>query len=197
MNKAKKLFDEIYPLFQAYKPKLEHINQMPERGVRDVLDKDNWGYYQFFAAYIKEKQPLQVVELGGAMGVGCVAMLSELHLDSHLYSITLEELGHEFSFIKKDYTNFTPVIGNDLDLTNWPKELDLNETDMWFFDSLHTREHLTKELELYSPFFKKGTVIFFDDIKLPELYPVWLDLKLDKYDVSVLHQPDGFGLAIK
>lgn len=176
---------------------MSHINQMPERGVRDVLDKDGWGYYQFFAALIKEKKPKQIVELGGAMGVACVAMLSELPKTSKLFSITLPEEGKEFSYIKKKYDNFYPVLGDDTDLTNWPEECFLSNTDMWFIDALHTTEHLKRELELYSPFFKKGTIIFFDDIKLPELYPVWLDLELDKHDVSVLHQPNGFGMAIK
>ena len=196
MNKAKKLFDEIHPLFLRYEPKMEHLEQMPERGIRDVLDKNSWGYYQFITAFIKEKKPKQIVELGGAMGVACVAMLSELQRDSHLYSITLEEGGLEFSFLTREYPNFTPVIGDDLDLAVWPKECQLEDTDMWFLDSLHTREQLTKELELYKPFFKKGAVVFFDDIKMPELYPVWLDVKWDKHDVSILHQPHGFGMAV-
>ena len=129
------------------------------------------------------------------MGVGCVAILSELPKKSHLYSITLEEGGLEFSFIKKKYDNFTPVIGNDLDINNWPKSCDLSKTDVWFFDSLHTKDHLEAELKLYSPFFKKGSILLFDDIKMGELVPVWADLEWDKCDVSILHQPSGFGIA--
>ena len=49
MNKANKLFDELYPKFLEYQPKMDHISQMPERGVRDVLDKDSWVYYQFMS----------------------------------------------------------------------------------------------------------------------------------------------------
>ncbi len=197
MNKAKELFDEIYPLFREYQPKMKHISQMPERGVRDVLDKDNWGYYQFLSTLVREKVPEQIVELGGAMGVACVAMLSELHKDSRLYSITLEEHGLEFSYVKKDYDNFTPVIGDDLDLRQWPISLDLNKTDIWFIDSLHTEEQFVREWGLYAPFFKKGTIILVDDIMLPEMFPAWLDIKLDKYIANTLHKPNGFGIIVR
>ena len=78
---------------------------------------------------------------------------------------------------KGKYSNFHPVIGDDLDLNSWPKGLDLSKTDLWFFDSLHTEDQLRKELELYKPFFKKGAIILFDDIFLPELESVWQDLE--------------------
>lgn len=170
------------------------IDQMYERGKRDVLDKQDWGYYQFLPCLIQETKPKQIVELGGAMGVAALMMLSSLPLKSKLYSITLEEGGLEFSYIKKEYPNFVPIVGNDLDMTVWPQNLDLKKTDIWFFDSLHTTEQLTKELELYSPYFKKGAILLFDDIKMDEIWPVWLDLPYEKLDASILHFT-GFGIA--
>jgi predicted O-methyltransferase YrrM len=164
--------------------------------VRDVLDKDEWGYYQFLSALIKARQPQQIVELGGAMGVACVAMLSEMDEESILYSITLPEHGLEFSYISRDYPGLVATVGDDLELSNWPDELRLDRTDLWFIDTLHTRAQLEKELELYSPHFKEGAVVLFDDIKMEELWPVWLDMKWDKYDASVLHVPSGFGIVV-
>jgi cephalosporin hydroxylase len=195
VNKATELYNKVKPVFDNYSPKAEHVNQMPERGVKDVLDRTNWGYYQWLASLMKAVKPKQVVELGGAMGVACVMMLSELPETSKLYSITLPEGGLEFSFIKKDYPNFVPVLGDDLNLANWPDDLDLSKTDVWFFDSLHTAEQLEAELALYEQFFKEGAILLFDDIKMEELYPIWRKLPYHKKDVSHLHF-SGFGIAV-
>ena|SRR3990167_1028500 len=196
MNKVQQIFNEIKPVWDVYQPNMDHISQMPERGVRDVLDRDSWGYYQFLACLMKVKKPKQVVELGGAMGVACVAMLSEIPKDSTLYSITLPENGLEFSFIIKKYKNLKKVLGDDLDLKKWPEGTVLDDTDIWFLDSLHTEKQLRAELELYKPFFKEGAILLLDDIKMPELWPVWLDLPYEKLNISFLHVPSGFGMAV-
>lgn len=194
---AKELFDEVMDKLKDYQPKMEHINQMPERGIRDVLDRESWLYYQFLACLTRVKRPKQFVELGGAMGVACVCILSELPKESRLYSITLPEGGLEFSFIKKDYPNLVKVLGNDLDLSLWPKECQMEKTDIFFFDSKHTEIQLRKELDLYSPRFKKDAVLLFDDIHInPGMFKVWTELPYNKLDVSELHIPSGFGLAI-
>ena len=143
-------------------------------------------------------KPKQVVEFGGAMGVGDICMLNSSYKDFQLWSITLEEHGLEFAYVEKGkYSNFHPVIGDDLDLNSWPKGLDLSKTDLWFIDSLHTEDQLRKELELYKPFFKKGAIILFDDIYQNEgMENVWNELESflpikEKHSLS-LHW-DGFG----
>ena len=147
-------------------------------GARDIRDKEGTGNYCWFPGFIDLLKPKQVVELGGAMGVGDISILSSSYKDFQLWSITLEEHGLEFAYVEKGkYPNFHSVIGDDLDLNNWPTELDLSKTDLWFIDSLHTEAQLRKELELYKPFFKKGAIILFDDIFLPELESVWQDLE--------------------
>ena len=135
------------------------------------------------------------------MGVGSIMMLQSPYQDFKLYSITLAEGGLEFSYVVDKYNNFYPIIGDDLDLSNWPKDLDLSQTDIWYFDSLHTEEHLRKELDLYSPFFKKGTICVFDDIHSFGLDPVWDDIKNGKWGFTEfvdatdpLHY-SGYGLA--
>jgi hypothetical protein len=113
-----------------------------------------------------------------------------------LYSITLAEGGLEFSYVVDKYANFIPIVGDDLDLSVWPKDLDLKKTDLWFFDSLHTREQLTKELKLYTPFFKKGTILLFDDIRMDELWPIWEGLPYDKYELTDPCHYTGYGIAV-
>src|SRR5258708_37834096 len=96
-------------------------------------------------------KPKQINELGGEMEVSTIMMLQSKYQDYKLYSITLPEHGLEFSYIQDNYPNLTKVLGDDLDLNLWPIS-NLHNTNLWFFDSEHTKEHLTKEIDLYSPF---------------------------------------------
>ncbi len=182
----------------AYMPALHDVdaNVFDE----DVLNVNGCYYYQWLPQVIKYLLPKQVVELGGAMGLSALMMLQELDKDSKLYSITLAENGLEFSYIKENYSNLIKVIGDDLDLNNWPKDLDLNRTDLWFFDSLHTKEQLEKELELYSVFFKKGAVLLFDDIHLNKgMEEVWEELTshfTESYDGTDPLHYSGFGIIV-
>jgi len=149
--------------------------------IDDVLNTNGCANYQFIPGFVELLKPKQIVELGGAMGVWDVMVLNGKYQDFKLYSITLEEHGLEFQYVVDKYPNFVPVVGNDLDLNNWPKDLDLKSTDLWYFDSEHTETQLRKELNLYSPFFKKGCVIIFDDIHSFGLDPVWNDIKKGKW----------------
>ena len=189
-----------------FKPEiLEQVDSIggeSPKSLRGQKEEEVWDYYKWLGAYCREFQPKQVVELGGAWGTAAIIMASET--DGKVYSITLDEKRNwngeftqlAFIYAKKDYPNLIKVIGDDLDLNSWPKDLDLSQTDFWFIDTLHTMDQLTKELELYKPFFKKGAIVAFDDIHLPELFPVWLDLPFEKLDVSQLHIPTGWGIAI-
>lgn len=173
-------------------PSLKLLNS---GALEDVLNTNGCGYYQWTPKLIQELKPKQVVELGGAMGVWDLMVLSVLPPTSKLYSITLPENGLDFAYIDKDYSNFVPVRGDDLDLSCWPKDLDLKATDLWFFDSRHEPEHLKKELELYTPYFKKGTVLLFDDIHSFGLEPVWNELPYDKLDITDPMHYSGYGIA--
>ena len=95
------------------------------------------------------------------------------------YGVTLEEHGLEFCYVQKDkYSNFHPIVGDYMDLSIWPKDVDLKKTDLFYIDGLHEEMHLRAELNLYKPFFKKGAIILFDDIfKNPGMARVWHDLE--------------------
>lgn len=166
--------------------------------INDVLDKKGTGYYCWFPGFISLLKPTQIVELGGAMGVGDICMLHATYQDFKLYSITLEEHGLEFAYIDKNkYPNFVPVIGDDLQLENWPKDLDLSKTDLLFVDSEHSYNQLKAELDLYSPFLKKGTIILLDDIWQNEgMGKAWNEIKWDKFDITSPLHWTGFGICI-
>lgn len=170
--------------------------------LQDALDigSKRTYYYRWVQGFVKEFKPKQVIELGGAMGVWCLMVLQKLPKDSHLYSITLPEDGLEFSYVVDDYPNFHPVLGTSLDLSLWPEDFNLKKTDLWFFDSLHTEEHLRKELDLYSRYFKKGAVILIDDIHSFGLEPVWKEIKkwgiASTYDATNPLHYSGYGIGV-
>lgn len=196
---AKQLFELAdwewlnHDYLSSYLPALRALN---DGAMEDVLNINGNRYYQWSPALMKVLKPKQVIELGGAMGVWDLMVLNGQYQDFELYSITLAEHGLEFAYVVDKYKNFHPIVGDDLDLNNWPKDLDLAKTDLWFIDSEHTAKQLQAELDLYTPFFKKGAVLLFDDIRHPELWPIWNKLPYDKYECTNPCHYSGFGLAI-
>ena len=200
------IFNKVNLKEYEFKPEiLEQVDSVggeSPRSLRGQKEGEDWSYYKWLGAYCREFKPSQVIEFGGAWGTAAIIMASET--DGKVYSITLDEKREwngeltqlAFVYVKKDYPNLVKVIGDDLDLNSWPKDLDLSQTDFFFIDSLHTKAQLEAELALYKPFFKKGAIIAFDDIHLPELFPVWLDLPYEKLDVSQLHIPTGWGIVL-
>lgn len=183
-------------------PLLPALRACNPGALEDVKNINGSAYYQWICGVVDELKPKQVVELGGAMGVWSLCVLHTLPSDSMLYSISLPENGLEFSYVVDNYPNFKAIVGSDLDVDNF-KGVDLSATDIWFFDALHTEEHLRKELELYSPYFKKGCLIIFDDVRSFGLYPVWEDIIANKYgNVNYYEATDplhftGYGLCVK
>ena len=175
---------------------LPYLKYISAGGMNDVKSEDGQSnYYQWLTNLMKVNKPRQIVELGGAMGVSALMILAGLPKKSKLYSITLEELGLEFSFIKEKYPQLRMIIGNDLDLSSWPKDLDLEKTDIWFIDTEHEANQLRSELRIYRPFFKKGAIVLIDDIYLNDMYQVWLEITYPKLALPELHW-SGFGMFI-
>lgn len=194
--KAKQLFEEANKLWEKYDinsilPALRTLN---EGAMEDVLNINGCRYYQWSPCLIEVLKPKQIVELGGAMGVWDLMILNGKYQDFELHSVTLPEQGLEFAYIVDKYPNFFPIVGDDL--TVWNSNLDFSKTDLWFFDSEHTTEQFQAELNLYSQYFKKGSVLLFDDIRHPELWPIWEKLLYDKYEATNPLHYSGFGIAI-
>lgn len=167
------------------RPIMPALRGFAKGAYEDVLNTNGCCYYQWLPCLLEIAKPKQIVELGGAMGAAAVMMCNSAHQDFKLYSITLPEEGQEFSFVLDTYPQLVKVLGDDLDLSNWPKDCDLSQTDLWFFDSLHSEDQLRAELDLYSPFFKKESIVLFDDIHMHEgMFNVWKDIKKGKYGIS-------------
>lgn len=198
MNKAEKLYKQVKEV--DFTIDMKPFSKCSDGAISDVESKDGRSdYYQWLPKLIKHTQPKQIVELGGAMGVACIAMLQTLPKTSKLYSITLPEQGQEFSMLDREYPNLIKIIGNDLDLKNWPKDCDLSKTDIWFIDSEHTYEQVRAEVDIYRPFFKEGAILLFDDTHINEgLKKIWKEIQYElpgyKYE-SDLHW-SGYGIVV-
>ena len=204
MVTAKEWFNRGMERLKTFKVEsvMPALRMANEGAIDDVLNTNGSAYYQWLACLVDVMKPKQIVELGGAMGVGTIMLLQYLPADSKLYSITLPEHGLEFVYIADNYPNLIKVLGDDLDLKNWPKDCDLSKTDLLFIDTVHEKEHLEKELALYLPFLKKGAVVLLDDIHINGgMETVWQDIKagkwgkIDTHDCSDPLHWSGFGLA--
>lgn len=190
------IVDQSMDKFKTFNlnPVMPALRFANEGAMNDVLNTNGCAYYQWLPGLIEVVKPKQIVELGGAMGVSSIMMLNSQYQDFDLYSITLPEGGLEFSYVKDTYSNFHPILGDDLDVSNFSR-VDLSQTDIWFFDALHTFDHLSSELALYSPFFKKGAILLFDDIRSFGLWPVWESLPYEKIELTDPCHYSGFGIA--
>ena len=64
---------------------------------------------------------------------------------------------------------------------------------MWFIDTIHFARQLKKEVKLYKPFWKKGAIVVFDDIRINDMFPVWEALQYDKVENTSPNHYSGFG----
>jgi predicted O-methyltransferase YrrM len=171
----------------------DHLQGVEEGSLNDVNYIAHSLYYRWLAALIRVLHPLQVIELGSAGGTSLLMMLSQLPKESKLYSCTIPEPEGEWRFIKQDYPQLIKVLGDDLDLSVWPKGTFLDRTDIWFLDTEHNYDQVHAELELYDKFFKPGSLVLIDDILLNDgMRRAWKEIKYPKLSMSDLHW-SGFG----
>ena len=176
-------------------PLMPHLELVGDGQKLEVKNQNPTGqnlYYQWLACLMRVVKPKQVVELGPAGGISTIMMALQIPKDSKLYSVDIDK-EIAWKWMKYDYPQVIKILGDDLDMKIWPKDCDLKATDIFFIDTLHTKDQLTKELELYTPFFKKGAIVVLDDIRLPEMWEVWEGLLYDKRETSNPNHYSGFG----
>lgn len=204
---ANELDIKVMDLVHKYDPSpvLKHMSLVGEGQIREVLnvnDKPNL-YYQWLACLMQLLKPKQVVELGAATGISTIMMATSLPKDSLLYSVD-NDPKIAWTWMSETYPQVVKILGDTRDMNIWLKDLyppvrgcNLEETDVFFFDSLHTEDQLEAELKLYTPFFKKGAVLVFDDVHInPGMEKVWNSLSYDKQDISTPCHWSGFGICV-
>ncbi len=200
-NEVGSLYKRVMVHFPTYEPKKEFISHLQQGDLDSITDKENCGYYQFLACLVKELNPKQIVELGGSWGASALMMASELK-QGKIWTITKDEGGIEFGYLKEGFPMINRIVGDDLKLESWPKKLKWEKKQIIFIDTDHTYDQVKAELELYLPLIPEGCVILFDDIHLsPDMERIWDEVdkvyKLKKLDISNPCHYSGFGMAIK
>lgn len=187
---------EIYNLGMEASKTVRPVDFIDNVNYVDIWDTENCYNYLWWAGLVKEMKFKQIVELGGAMGVWALMVVSTAPKETDIWTITLPEGGLEYSFVKKQWDNLHTVVGDDLKWESWPEDFDIEKTDCIYFDSLHTYEQLTKELEMYGPKLKSGTLAVFDDIFQNEgMKRAWEELKWEKFDQTGNLHYTGYGLS--
>lgn len=159
--------------------------------ILEVSGRPN-GYYKWLLSYMKLYKPKQVIELGAAAGISTLLMTLGSP-ESKIISVDCDP--QAWKWMDKEYPNVTKILGDDLDLDNF-MGVNLSASDFWFIDSLHTKAQLSAELDLFEPFFNKGTILAFDDIHMnPGMEEVWDRLPYEKIDATDRLHYCGFGLA--
>lgn len=172
----------------------DHLAGISPAHVKNEVENGNGLnlYYQWLACLVRFLKPKQVVELGAASGISTIMIATELSKNAKFYSMDNDPT-IAWKWMYTDYPQLTKMLGDDLDMDNW-KGIDLTKTDLWFIDTLHTKTQLEKEIELYSPYWKNGTIVVFDDIKMSELRGTWKSLPYIKFEDDKLHY-SGFGFV--
>lgn len=193
---ANEINDRVFNLLKDYKLPMDDLVGVSSAHIENEIKNGNGHnlYYQWLACLTNLLNPKQVVELGAASGISTIMIATELPQKSALYSVDNDPT-IAWKWMAKDYPQLVKILGDDLDLSIFPKGMELQATDLWFVDTLHTKKQLTKEIELYSPFWKQGAVVVFDDIGLPGMKEVWQSLRYDKYESNLLHY-SGFGFIV-
>lgn len=174
---------------------LPYLNNVNQGSWADIVG-DHAKYYKYLPAVIDIEKPKQVVELGSAGGTSALMILSHLPHDSMLYACSIPEPEGEFRFIQQPYPNLTLIRGDDLDLSIW-KGVDLKKTDIWFFDTDHNYRQISSEMKLYDKFFKKGALVFWDDINLNDgMRKAWSEVKYPKLDLPDWHSYKNTGFGV-
>lgn len=192
LNKAEKFHCRVMGMLENYNlDKVDHYfkdlneltghDQSNWREIYRTYREEMWypcWWYWYQACAVKVLKAKQVVELGADRGSGTLFMASELPKDGILYSVDIED---KWQYVPKDHPQIVRIQGNAGDLSIWPKEVDLGKTDLWVIDDSHAVDHVRNECKIYSPFWKEGTAVIFDDMdKLNMLFEE--DGVLSKYD---------------
>ena len=141
-----------------------------------MQDAGNSDWRIFLARLVKYLKPKQIIELGGNEGMSAKFMLEEMLPDAHLYSV---DIMPGFGHLIPNDPRVTKILSDDIDMSIWKEhKVDLAKTGLWEIDSDHSYEHIKKQWELYSPYFKKGCVVAIDDIvsSFPGVGKFWKEL---------------------
>jgi len=169
----------------------------------DILSKGKYQgkttlYHQWVEGLIQAIKPKMVVELGTHIGLCTGHILHALPADSKLVTVDCRE---DLAGIRLNPdSRMIQVIGDDINLSIFPKDIDLKKVELWFIDSDHSEKHIKKIYKIYKKFWKPNTIVLLDDIDEKGdsefgVHKLWKKITYNKLSLPDLHYT-GFGLFI-
>jgi len=199
MNKAWELNQRIEKCLETYttekvEPYFRSLITGDSRDVeyyRETHDAISYpkGIYRYLACAVKVLKPKTIVEIGADKGVSALAMASELPKGGKIYSL---DMRNGWEHVPPSVKNIIKLHGDSRDLSLYGN-LALDTVDLWFIDGEHSDKIVRSEIETYSPYWREGTVLLFDDIDL--YYGIWSDIKHDRYESREIHG-QNFGVVV-
>ncbi len=169
MNKAEELADKISQELKVYdwnrvSAWIRKVNpDSPSDAPRytEMLNLEGrCTFYGWLACLTKLTQPKRVVEIGADRGTSADFFLSELPEKSVLYSCDFREC---WEYVPSWDSRIIKVLGEDL--VAFEKLADhWKDVDIWFVDSDHTPEHVTKVMKEVFKLAKPGSIIVNHDV---------------------------------
>ena len=137
----------------------EFANQRGSTGLNPLIRQL---YFTIYEKACVKNSPI-VLELGTNKGKSTLMFLQAVkERGGHVYSVDIDEQysdltnSPDWTFIHSDSTNIQEIIQKHPKLTNG--------IDILLIDSLHKREHVSKEFWGWEPYLNKDALIVFDDI---------------------------------
>lgn len=135
-------------------------------------------YYQFLACLSDDIKSKQAVEIGADRGASTIMLSLN---GAKVYSVDFKD---DWRYLTPQTKNIVKLLGDSAD-TSLFEGVDLKRTDLWLFDGEHTNGRVTLEYETYKNYFKKDSVLVFDDIDLYRGF--WEKLGGDKFENRDIH----------
>lgn len=200
MNKAEDLNNRIaYKLgrlnLEDYVPYWIKMDDYGKAVIYNRIKETPSLYEKWLLCLVDEIGANQAVELGAWRGISTCMILAGLPQHARFYSVDIDPLS--WGYVPED-SRLTKIIGDDLDLNIYPKDLDLSKTNFWFIDTNHTQEFFQKERTVYEKFWRPGTVVAMDDVGRKSGFTLWKEwdkLPYDKIELPTLHYT-SFGLFV-
>ena len=153
-------------------------------------------YYRFLYALAQKYKPQIMIELGTDRGYGAWH-LAEGNPDGLVIAIDVE-LG---AVVNTHIMNVRHIENDTIQAIDKVTQLiGDKQIGLIFFDSTHTKAHVQKEYQAYTPLCEKGAIQLFDDIlESAEMYEFWDELPEPKLLLRNLHPKWGKrepGLAV-
>ena len=160
----------------------------------DKIAGDVLRYYKWIVALGRVVRPRVVVEFGTGDGRSAIAFCLGCE-DTMVYTVDVDSWAG--LRIPPEWVGKRVVrrVCQSVEREKVLRGIDVEEVDVWFFDSLHEAWYLEREIRTYAGDMRAGAVVLVGDVDWFGLGRVWKKVKASKVNRPDLHK-SGFGVFL-